>query len=611
MKLLSTPRPGSRMTSGRRVSLLAVAALALPMAAFGVTSVSATTSTAVGPYTIQGIVPDAGIAAITDAAGNAKELGPLNSNTTKIGVIHNDAVPTLGATNPNSSVDLNTAWLDLRRVGTQDYLYFAWQRDANSGSGFIAYEFMQQAAPVACAYDSKTNQELIDGCNPFANRAAGDFMILWDQQGGKTALTLRTWEGTAPNLTLSAGTTLAPGLNAAAHYSADGFNGEAAVNLTAYGLSTAASCLTLANTIPSTVTGNSDQADYKDTVLTTKSLTTCGSITIIKNSLNGNATFPFTGASTTGATVPTGLSSFDLTTVNGTVSRTFTNVPIGGYTVTEGADPTDWTFVSVTCTATGTGTSTSTTAGSKVATITLAGSGTATCTFTNKTKVSPSITTKISPVDGVATTSTAVGTSVFDTATLSGATSGVTGTVTYSVYTDSACANLAVVGTDIDAQPTAVTISSGAVPNSAIVTFLRAGSYQFQAVYGGDANNFGATSVCGSEPLTVTLAPPTVSTAQDFLPNDTLTLAGGYNPTGTVTFKLFGPNDTNCSGATSVINQTVTVSGNGEYSTTNTTTLVTTPGTYRWLSTYSGDGNNNGVTSACGVEQFSFTNTNS
>ena len=49
-----------------------------------------------GPYDIDGDVPDAGTTELADQFGNVKELGPLNSNTTKIGVIHDDAVPTLG-----------------------------------------------------------------------------------------------------------------------------------------------------------------------------------------------------------------------------------------------------------------------------------------------------------------------------------------------------------------------------------------------------------------------------------------------------------------------------------------------------------------------------------
>ena len=66
-----------------------------------------------------------------------------------------------------------------------------------------------------------------------------------------------------------------------AAYSADGFRGEAAVDLTAtiFGGSTA--CKSFANTIPSTVTGNSDTADYKDTILATAPpITNCTSTTV-------------------------------------------------------------------------------------------------------------------------------------------------------------------------------------------------------------------------------------------------------------------------------------------------------------------------------------------
>ncbi len=63
---------------------------------------------------------------------------------------------------------------------------------------------MQNPAPAGCAYDTATDAQLIANCNPWANRTAGDFMILWDQQGSSLDLYLRTWSGTAPNLTLGA-----------------------------------------------------------------------------------------------------------------------------------------------------------------------------------------------------------------------------------------------------------------------------------------------------------------------------------------------------------------------------------------------------------------------
>src|SRR5690349_16283034 len=91
-----------------------------------------------GPFTINGIVPDAGATELPDAFGSAKELGPKNASTTKIGVIHNAASPMLDATNPNAQVDLRRAWLTTARdPGNQhDWLYFAWERDNNTGSGF-------------------------------------------------------------------------------------------------------------------------------------------------------------------------------------------------------------------------------------------------------------------------------------------------------------------------------------------------------------------------------------------------------------------------------------------------------------------------------------------
>ena len=65
--------------------------------------------------------------------------------------------------------------------------------------------------------------------------------------------------------------------------------------------------------------------------------------------------------------------------------------------------------------------------------------------------------------------------------------------------------------------------------------------------------------------------------------------------------------DATCS-ETSAYTQTVNVSGPGTYSTTNTTFIASTQGTWRWKVSYSGDATNAGSTSACGVEQFTIDN---
>ena len=57
--------------------------------------------------------------------------------------------------------------------------------------------------------------------------------------------------------------------------------------------------------------------------------------------------------------------------------------------------------------------------------------------------------------------------------------------------------------------------TSGTVPNSSTVTFNNAGTFYWQAVYSGDANNNGASSPCtatNNEQLTVNKASPTITT---------------------------------------------------------------------------------------------------
>jgi hypothetical protein len=210
-------------------------------------------------------------------------------------------------------------------------------------------------------------------------------------------------------------------------------------------------------------------------------------------------------------------------------------------------------------------------------------------------KAGPAITTTLSD------TTVSIGDTVHDSATLTGATSDAGGTVTYTVYSDSSCSqNSQSAGT--------VTVTNGVVPDSNSLSFNSAGDFYWQAAYSGDAKNDGATSVCTDEHLVVNRNQPSISTAQNLLPNDDATLSGlTSNAGGKVTFSLYSPGDTTCSGDPAYT-QTVDVSGNGTYSTTNTTFLASDEGTWRWLVTYSGDANNKGTTSDCGVEHFTITN---
>src|SRR5207237_532401 len=85
-----------------------------------------------------------------------------------------------------------------------------------------------------------------------------------------------------------------------------------------------------------------------------------------------------------------------------------------------------------------------------------------------------------------------VGGSIHDSATLTGATSDAGGSVTYTVYSDNACSQGA---RDAGTK----TVTNGAVPDSNALAFNSTGDFYWQAVYTGDSNNAGATSVCTEE----------------------------------------------------------------------------------------------------------------
>ncbi len=252
----------------------------------------ATAAFAQVPYLIDGVVPDSNCCAeFRDPFGNISELGPVNSSATKLTSISSASAPMLEFTNPNSSTDLATIWLDTQADQNGDlWLYFAWERDATTGSSAIVYEFQTAAADPACDYAgidqiepaSAAETDLINSCNPWANRQAGDFMIVWDFGGGATDILLRTFDGT----TFDAGVNLTVSGFALAALNGDTSRGEGAINLTDAIFGAQDSCIDVANVIPGTIGGNSDSADYKDTVLAdirgALTISNCGTVNITK-----------------------------------------------------------------------------------------------------------------------------------------------------------------------------------------------------------------------------------------------------------------------------------------------------------------------------------------
>jgi hypothetical protein len=79
----------------------------------------------------------------------------------------------------------------------------------------------------------------------------------------------------------------------------------------------------------------------------------------------------------------------------------------------------------------------------------------------------------------------------------------------------------------------------------------------------------------------------------------------GANPTGTITFNAYGPDDEDCSGDPAYGPIVVDVNGQGEYSSDPTPSdtsddfVPDAAGTYRWTAEYSGDDNNTPSSSEC------------
>ena len=224
-------------------------------------------------------------------------------------------------------------------------------------------------------------------------------------------------------------------------------------------------------------------------------------------------------------------------------------------------------------------------------------SSTGSCEPFSVGKASPSIATTPSP-----TTGTVSVTSYSDTATLTGLAGSTNGeSVSFSLYGPFT----GTIGAQSCAANNLVTTEtaslSGGSATAAGTTVTAAGTYQWVASYPGDSENSPVAGVCGTagEQFSASKNNPSIITtpsqssvtlgSSSVTLGDTAVLSGGYNPTGTITFTLH-------LGSTLVDTETVTVNGDGSYSTPTGYTVPSTgtvTGTYQWDSSYSGDSNNN------------------
>lgn len=208
------------------------------------------------------------------------------------------------------------------------------------------------------------------------------------------------------------------------------------------------------------------------------------------------------------------------------------------------------------------------------------------------------------------------GTSVRDTARVSGSAGTPSGTVTFFLCApaDTTAAGCPTGGTQIGAA-VALDSAGTAVSQDTSATMVP-GRYCWRAAYSGDvvyasASHTNATSECftimtgSSGPLDATLETVSDPSGEDVLPGssvvDHATVAGatgGVVPTGTVTFFLCGPTSTTVAGCPTggtQIGGPVALDAAGA-ATSSATTSTVAEGRYCWRAEYSGDANYESLT---------------
>jgi hypothetical protein len=202
------------------------------------------------------------------------------------------------------------------------------------------------------------------------------------------------------------------------------------------------------------------------------------------------------------------------------------------------------------------------------------------------------------------------GTDFTDTATVSvsGEQVPATGTVTFNLYGpgDTSCSGTPVATSDatmVGGQATSAPYSTNTL-----------GTHRWVAAYGGDANYGPSVGACNDSDESVEVTEPRINVATSVSSSSAGEVASGTpfsdsayvtddgfnDATGTLTFKLYGPNDADCSGTPVYTDANVPLVSDGSYpSATSGSVAPSDPGEYRWIATYSGDSVHAGSAGLC------------
>ncbi|MDQ2700420.1 MAG: hypothetical protein M3Y23_03720, partial [Actinomycetota bacterium] len=201
-------------------------------------------------------------------------------------------------------------------------------------------------------------------------------------------------------------------------------------------------------------------------------------------------------------------------------------------------------------------------------------------------------------------TGATIGSSISDTATLSGG-QGATGTLTFQAYgpDDADCSGTAAFA------PDPVSVNGNGEYGSGAFAPTQIGAYRWTVSYSGDENNAPATSNCNSANSTSTVAKDepvvSLSSVSDATVGASISLeaslSSAYEPSGTITFEGYGPDDATCSDAPALAGS-VPVDGNDDYGTNFGPTQA---GSYHWIVSYSGDLANEPAATTCSSEASS------
>jgi hypothetical protein len=189
--------------------------------------------------------------------------------------------------------------------------------------------------------------------------------------------------------------------------------------------------------------------------------------------------------------------------------------------------------------------------------------------------------------------------------------------VVFSLWAPNTCGTEGAtpVFTDVEAitspEPTTSTITS----TSYVAQQTGVYAWTVELIVNANGSIENGPTACADQPVTINKKAIQLST----IPSDPVTASGatsimdyalltrGFNPTGTVTFLLYGPGNPNCVSGEDASHGwlqrwVVPVSGDGTAHVPAPGYTTMMQGTYNWVVNYSGDGNNMPAHGACGSE---------